>query len=153
MKGKDKIAFFIYLLGVLTLFAFGIAYLICPTIMPYHHEAIGTPWETLGLGVQVLLQALIKMTAAGFFVCALSIAVILFIPFRRGEKWAHRAIPILALVMLGISLYVTLKVAWATGASTPWPASLVGLLLAIIAFVISPGTAKIIGKERIYETS
>jgi hypothetical protein len=153
MKGKDKIAFVIYLLGILSLFAFGIAYFFCPTIMPYHHEAIGTPWEALGPGVQVLLQALIKMTAAGFFVCALSIGVILFIPFRRGEKWAHRAIPALALVMMGISLYVTLKVAWATGASTPWPASLIGILLAIFAFYLSPGKTKISNKERLYETS
>jgi hypothetical protein len=67
MKRKDKMAFFIYLFGVLTLVAFGIAYLTCPTIMPYHHEAIGIPWKTLGPGVQALLQALIKMTAAGFF--------------------------------------------------------------------------------------
>ena len=153
MKGRDKIAFFIYLLGVLTLFAFGVAYSMCSTIMPYHHEAIGTPWDTLGPGVQVLLQALIKMTAAGFFVAGLSIAAILFIPFRRGEKWAHRVIPTLVFVMMGISLYVTLKVAWTTGAATPWPAALVGFLMAIIAFIISPGRTKISGKERIYEIS
>ena len=152
MNRKDKTAFSIYFLGVLTLLAFGSAYLTCPTLMPYHHEAIGNQWDTLDHGVQILLQALIKMTAAGLFVTGLSIAVILFIPFRRGEKWAHRAIPALASVMVGISLYVTLKVAWATGASTPWPANLVGLLFTVIAFIISPGSAKISGKKRIHET-
>ena len=153
MNRKDKTAFFIYLFGVLTLFAFGIAYLTCPTLMPYHHEAIGNQWDALDHSVQILFQALIKMTAAGLFVTGLSIAVILFIPFRRGEKWAHRTIPAVALVMVGISLSVTLKVAWETGASTPWPANLVALLLTIIAFIISPGSAKVSGKKRIHETS
>jgi hypothetical protein len=54
MRTRDKIAFVIYFVGSLALIAFGIVYLSCSTIMPYHQEAINMNWEELSVGLQVL---------------------------------------------------------------------------------------------------
>lgn len=137
MKTKVKIAFAIYFIGCLTSIGFGVTYLLCSTVMPYHQEAIGTKWEELSTGLQVLLQALIKMASAGFLVLGIIGLIILFIPFRRGERWAYWAIPVPAYIWNGFSLYVTTKVAITTGASTPWLASLIALITVAIAFILS----------------
>ena len=142
MKTKVKIAFAIYLVGCLMLIGFGVAYLLCSTVMPYHQQAIGTNWEQLSKGMQVLLQALIKMASAGFLVMGINGLILLFIPFRRGERWAYWAIPIIAFLWNGFSLYVTAKVAIATGASTPWAASVIGLVMVAVAFILSVGTGE-----------
>ena len=89
MNSRDKIAVAIYFVGFLVLIGSGTAYLSCSTVMPYHKEAMEMTWEELGIGLQTLLQALIKITAAGFFVTGLPGLILLLIPFRRGEKWAH----------------------------------------------------------------
>jgi len=142
MRKRDKIAFVIYLVGSLSLIAFSIVYLSCSTIMPYHQEAIKMNWEELSTGLQILLQALIKMVAAGFFVTGLSALILLFIPFRRGAQWAHWAIPLLGIVWNGFSLYVTGTVAMKTHASTPWPGAVIGTIFIIVAFILSPGFGK-----------
>ena len=142
MGTRDKIAFVIYFVGSLTLIAFGIVYLSCSTIMPYHQEAINMNWEELSTALQVLFQALIKVAAAGFFVTGLSTLILLLIPFRRGAQWAHWAIPLLGIVWNGFSLCVTATVAIKTHASTPWPAALVGIIFIIVAFMLSPGFGK-----------
>jgi len=142
MSKRDKIAFVIYFVGSLSLIAFSVVYLFCSTIMPYHQEAIKMNWEELSAGLQILLQALIKMVAAGFFVTGLSVLILLFIPFRRGAQWAHWAIPLLGIVWNGFSLYVTATVAIKTHASTPWSGVVVGTIFIIIAFILSPGFGK-----------
>ena len=99
-------------------------------------------WEELSTELQILLQAFIKMVAAGFFVTGLSALILLLIPFKRGAQWAHWAIPLLGIVWNGFSLYVTGTVAMKTNASTPWPGSVVGTIFIIVAFILSPGFGK-----------
>ena len=147
MSKKDKIAFVIYFVGSAFLIGFGIMYVSCSTIMPYHKEVIKMNWEELSIGVQILLQALIKMLAAGFFVAGLSALILLLIPFRRGAQWAHWAIPLVGFIWNGFSLFVTGAVAMKTGASTPWPSAVIGTILIILAFILSPGFGKSNGTE------
>lgn len=142
---KEKVAFVIYLGNALAWIGFGIVYMACPTIMPYHRQAIGMDFEELSAGVQVLLQALIKMTAAGFFVAGFACLILLLIPFRNGAQWAHRSIPLLGIIWNGISLWVTTTVAIKAHAATPWPAAAAGIIVLVIAYCLSPGTAKIDG--------
>ncbi|MDY6824815.1 MAG: hypothetical protein SWH68_13610 [Thermodesulfobacteriota bacterium] len=137
---KEKIAYLIYLINALAWIGFGFVYLFCSTLMPYHRQAIGMDFEDLSAGVQVLLQALINMTAAGFFVAGLACLILLVIPFKNGARWAHRAIPFLGIVWNGISLWVTATVAVKAGAATPWPAAAAGIVLLVIAYCLAPGT-------------
>ena len=65
---------------------------------------------------------MVKAIGAPTLVAALAIGVILLIPWRRGERWALWAVPLLALgwgvPMLAVAMYVQRM----TGAPTPWPA-------------------------------
>ena len=79
MNKRDKIAFTIYLAICLLGFAFGIAYLACKTVMPYHHQAIGIDWEDLRPGLQVMLK---NFAGAGFITGSLSCLIMLLIPFK-----------------------------------------------------------------------
>jgi hypothetical protein len=142
MNDRDKIAFTIYLVVILLGIAFGITYLACPTVMPYHHQAIGVNWEDLGPGLQVMLINFVNFAGAGFITGSLSCLIMLLIPFRRGEKWAKWAIPLLLIVFNVFCLYVSATVAAETGASTPWQLSIVILIVVLFAYVLSPGTKK-----------
>jgi hypothetical protein len=137
MKTTEKTAFCLYLINSCICFIFGVRYLLCDTIMPYHEEAIGLKWEALESGMQVFLNSTIKMTASGFFVVGSTVLVLLLIPFRKGELWAKWFIPGLSLLYLCFALYVPINIALKTQASTPWPASIVGMVLTIIAFLLS----------------
>tara|TARA_B110000881_G_scaffold159603_1_gene142540 strand:- start:52 stop:306 length:255 start_codon:yes stop_codon:yes gene_type:complete len=75
-------------------------------------------------------------------VTGLSILILLLIPFRGGVRWAHWAIPLLGIVWYGFTLFVTATVAIKAHASTPWPAALVGIILIVVAFILSPGFGK-----------
>ena len=142
MGKRDKIAFGIYFLLALSSVAFGVVYLFCSTIIPYHRVAIGIPWEQLSSGLQALLQGLIKVTAAGFLVTGISFLVLLIIPFRRGDLWAKWLIPILGSVWNIIALYATIMIAMKTPAVTPWPSAIAAMVLLIIAFILAPGFGK-----------
>ena len=142
MTKRDKIAFIVYLVVILLALAFGIVYLACPTVMPYHQQAIGMNWEDLGSGLQVLLTNLVTLVGAGFFTVALSCLIILLIPFRRGELWAKWAVPLVLMVSNAFCLYVTASVAAKTDASPPWQLSIVILIIVLFAYVISPGIKK-----------
>ena len=142
MNTRDKIAFNIYLVVALAWIAFGIVYISCPSFMPYHRQAVSMPWEALDPGLQVLIQAFMKMAAAGFFVSSLAVLVLLFIPFRRQARWAHRAIPLLGIVWNVLSVYVTSVVAAETGASTPWHVAAAGTVFMITGFILSPGSGR-----------
>lgn len=137
MKIREKIAFVLYMINGLICIIFGFRYLFCDTIMPYHQQAIGMKWTELEPGLQVLLNGLIKMTASCFFILGITTFVLLIIPFRRGERWAGWFIPALAFFWLGFGLYVPINIALKTQASTPWPASIVGLVFTVIAFLLS----------------
>ena len=138
MTRKDKIAFGIYVFGSLLLISFGILYLSCSTIMPYHQEAIQLKWDDLSSGLQVLLQAFIKALAGGFLVTGISIMILTLIPFRKGASWSKWAIPLIAVIWNAFLLYVTVTVAIKTHAQTPWPFSVFGIMLATIGYTLSP---------------
>ena len=142
MGKKDKIAFAIYFLLALASITFGVVYMFCSTMMPYHRVAIGIPWEQLNTGMQAVIQGLIKVAAAGFFVTGISFIALLIIPFRRGDQWAKWLIPILGSVWNVIALYVTVMIAMKTPAVTPWPAAIAAMVLLIVAFILAPGFGK-----------
>lgn len=142
VSARNKMAFVIYLVNALALLAFGVVYLSCSTILPYHRQAMNMNWEELNTGLQVLFQAFMKMVASSFLLAGLSMLILLFIPFKKGAPWAHWAIPLLGLVSTGFALYVSATVTIKTHALTPWPVALTGIILIVAAFLLSPGRDK-----------
>lgn len=142
MNKRDKIAFTIYLVVILLGFAFGISYLACSTIMPYHHQAIGLKWEDLEPGLQVMLQNFVNFAGAGFITGSMSCLIMLLIPFRRGEPWDRWAIPLVLMVFNALCLYVSATVAAKNDASPPWQLSIAMLVIIFFGFLISLGYEK-----------
>ena len=142
MNKRDKIAFTIYLVVNLLGMAFGITYLACPTVMPYHHRAIGVNWEDLGPGLQVMLVNFVNFAGAAFITGSLSCLIMLLIPFRNGELWAKRAVPLVLMVFNGFCLYVSASVAIKTDASPPWPLSIAVLIVILTGYITSSGIEK-----------
>lgn len=140
MSTKKKIAFAIYLLIGLLSIAMGVRYLICPTIMPYHKQAIGIEWQDIPAPMQVLLQSLVNVVAGGFLVTGVAVLVLLMIPFRRGEKWTLWLIPLLVLIWTGLSAHSSVTVAMRTQASPPWWVAAVTIALMFVAVVLSLGS-------------
>lgn len=142
MSTRKKIAFAIYLLGVLALVGSGVAYLLCQTLMPYHKEAIGMEWTDIPVASQLLLQAMIKAAGGGFLVTGIAVLIILVIPFRNGERWSIWAIPLLVALWAVPAAYGGFQAAKGTNASIPWWMLGVVLALAVVGSLLSVGAER-----------
>lgn len=125
-----------YGINALVSLVLGSFYLFRVTFMPYHREALGTEWTQLDANLQVLLEALMDVAGAGWIALGIATAFLILIPMRRGEVWSRYLIPVLFLLFYGPTLYATLKVMWATGASTPWYGNALGCLAAIFGLTV-----------------
>ena len=137
MHWRLKVAFSCYLLGLLILVLLGFMYLFRSEFMPYHATAVGQSWDEVDPAFQILIIALMKVTGGGWLASAFAIAILLFIPFRKGMRWAYWAIPIIGLSTTLTSLYATIYVATNTPASPPWMAAAMGVLLIVAGFIFS----------------
>jgi hypothetical protein len=102
----------LYALATLATILIGVLYATRPRIMPYHEQALETPWEDIDPNFQFLLKALLN--GGGYYGIAngLAMAVLLFIPFREGAVWAGYAIGIIGLLgtlPLGYIVYTVKK--------------------------------------------
>lgn len=106
------LSFWLYALATLATLLIGLLYAFRPRIMPYHVQALETPWEEIDPNFQRLLKALLN--GGGYFGIStgLSMLVLLLIPFREGAEWAGYAIGIIGLVgalPLGYIVYTVKK--------------------------------------------
>lgn len=137
MSWKLKVAFSCYLLGSLILIILALIYLLRSEFMPYHAVAVGQSWVDIDPPFQILISALMKVTGGGWLASACSIGILLFIPFRKGMRWAYWAIPVIGLSTSLTSLYATIYVASNTPASPPWMAAMLGTILLVVGFIFS----------------
>src|SRR5512134_3717360 len=115
MSTRMQASFWTYLTATLLLAAFGGVYLLRPQFMPYHAAAVGLAWEEVPPAFQVLILALMKSLGGAMLATALALVAMLWVPFRKGERWVRYAIPVVSLLYSIPALYVTLFVR----ASTP----------------------------------
>jgi hypothetical protein len=142
MTNRDRVAFGCYLVPALTLLAFGIRYLTASEFMPYHSAALGREWSDLLPNEQGVMLAALRGGGGGFLIGGVAILLLLLIPFRRGEVWAHRAVPALV-ALCGLSaLFTASTLARLTPGSPPWPLTIVMILLAALGFALSPGRSR-----------
>lgn len=137
MVNKKNAAFLCYLIVIISGIAVGLIYITASEPMPYHQQVIGADWTDLGPRYKLLLLTLIRGAGLGIIATSVSMGVLFFIPFRRGEKWAYWSILILGLIMLLPGLYLTLKLHLSTGVFTPWPLLLLLLILLILGSLLS----------------
>jgi hypothetical protein len=142
MPKSMKLAFTCHLLGALLLSVFGLVYLFRPEFMPYHADAVALGWSEVEPSFQVLILALMRVVGGAWLAAAMAIVILLFFPFRRGEKWACWAIIIVGMCASVPSLYATVYVTQNTPATAPWAVASVGILLFIVGFALSLGASK-----------
>lgn len=128
---KLNIALALNSLVSLVCLVIGLNYLIRSTVTSYHLSAIGVEWDTLAVGVQLLLVILMKGTGDALVVMAVAILILSWIPLRQQQSWAPPAILAIGASCLGPMLVGAIIVASRTGAASPW--WLNGLLLAMLA--------------------
>jgi hypothetical protein len=140
MKTSYRMAFLLYLLVALAAAGGGLAYLLVPTIMPYHQQIIGVPWDELGEGLQALLWIFVKMLGGFMIIASVIIFFLTLVPFRHHERWVMLTLPLVALLVTAPALGATIYLNALTGAATPIVPSTILVSMVVVAFLLSlPG--------------
>jgi hypothetical protein len=131
MRRFRKIAFGFYAVSLALILVLGLLYSFRTEFMLYHREAVGMPWQDVPGNMRVLLLALIH--GVGVFALALGVtlAAILWFPFRRGEKWADWIMPAILLPVFTAVFWVAFDIAASTGAHTPWQGNVVAVVVTL----------------------
>jgi len=115
----------------------GLIYGLARTFMPYHADALGMAWQELTPRLQILMRAFLNGAGAGAFTTGLAMAILLMIPFRRGDPWARWALLIIGLSgylpLLGIIWYISSN----TPARPPWEFVACGTVFLLVGFTLS----------------
>ena len=142
MSMKTKVAFGCYLVLLLMLIPTGLRYTAASEPRPHHLQAMAVQWEDVQPGVQLMFLAALRTAGATGLVAVLSIGVILFIPFRRGERWARWATPALCIAAVIPVIATGFWVAAKTGASVPRVPLVICGFLALSGFLLSGDVGK-----------
>ncbi|MBL4765650.1 MAG: hypothetical protein JKX67_10305 [Colwellia sp.] len=110
----------------------GLVYAMSNSYMSYHAAATTYRWQELAPGVQILFRAMLNGAGSLMLLTALTLILLLIIPFRQNEKWSFWAIPVIGISAMLITIRAAILVAFNTAANPPW----VGLLPVIGLFMI-----------------
>lgn len=120
MSARFAIALVLNWLIVAVMFGVGVHYLVSKQLMPYHLRILDVPWTDLTPRTRILILTLMKGTGMVGICTAVSLAVLLAIPFRGHEPWARWAILLVGATALVPMLVGAVRVRSETGASAPW---------------------------------
>ena len=137
MRRQDVLAAIAYGIPTVGLMAQGLLYVVTPRFMPYHAEALATAWEALPAHYQGFVLGVIKGMGAGSVAVTLALAILLLVPFRRGEAWARWAIPVVGAAFTTLTAYAAYTIDVRTPASTPWRQTLGLTALFVLGAAIS----------------
>jgi len=137
MSLRNKLAAVCIALPTLAQLAAGVIYFRAPEIMPYHKEVLGVGWSQVQPGVRTMLVAFVNVYGAMQFAVAIALAVLLLVPMRRGQPWARWGILAVGFPAFGSTAYVATRLAFATGAHTPWQVALIALVLLLLGVVLA----------------
>ncbi len=132
-----KLAFVLNILISIALIVFGLRYLFSSQIMPYHLQVIGRSWNDFDPRLQMMLLGLLQLGGIGLLSTGLTLGVLTLIPFKRGERWAYWAIPIIGFIYGTPIAYGAYAFHRSTQAATPWKAVVIILLVLLVAFLLT----------------
>jgi hypothetical protein len=133
---RMKLALGSYLVMGAVSIVVGVTYFTAKQFMPYHAQAVGTPWQEVDTGVQTLILALMKVAGGGWFVLGFLTIILALAEFRTRSAVARWTLPMATLIFYSASLAATWGVYQETGAATPWELSLAMIGFALLALVI-----------------
>lgn len=137
MTTRTKFAFWVYLALMSAGAAWGIGFLLRSEFTSYHGAAAGVPWAQVPENFQVVILALTKLAGGLWVAFTLCIFVLLFVPFRRGERWAQGAVPLLMLAQYVAPMPAMLHLTTNSPSTPPWTLTIACMLVTLVAFLVS----------------
>ncbi len=137
MNTKTKIAFSCYFIGILIIASIAIIYLFTPQLLPYQEQAIGASWSELNSGLQTQFLSLMKVSGGGYISLAVTLTILLFIPFRQGKEWARWTIPAIGIPAILIVNYAGLTIILNTPGRPPLVAGPVVIAFLLTGLILS----------------
>jgi hypothetical protein len=131
------VAFALNWLVVAVMLGVGVRYLLASEVMPHHRQILDVAWTDLTPRTRSLMLTLMKGTGLVGICTAVSLSVLLIVPFRAGESWSRWAILLVGAVALVPMLFGAIRVHAETGASSAWWPHVVLLACLALAFWLS----------------
>jgi hypothetical protein len=124
----------LYVVSAVTVLV-GIAYLLSPTIMPYHEQFLGQSHRQLDPKVAALFLAMMRGGGALFLSLGLGLALLAPALSGKGARRAWWTIGVMSLSSLVPFLFITLSI----GSFTPWWMPAAAIILVVTALFLSRG--------------
>ena len=137
MTSRLKTAFCLNILVSIALIAFSLRYLLSSQIMPYHLQVIDRSWNDLDARLQMMLLGLLRLGGIGQLSTGITLGILTLIPFRRGQRWAYWAIPIIGFIYGTPIAYGAYALHRSTQAATPWKVVVIILLVLLVAYFLT----------------
>lgn len=99
--------------------------------LPYHAKATSFEWHELTPGMQFLFRAMLNGAGSFMLLTALTLILLLIIPFRQNERWSIWAIPVIGISAILVTIRAAVLVDLNTPGNPPW----IWLLLIIGLFI------------------
>ena len=137
MTLRLKIAFSLNILVSIALIAGGLRYLLSSQIMPYHLQVIGRSWNDLDPRLQMMLLGLLRLGGIGQLSTGIAFGILTLLPFRRGQRWAYWAIPVIGFIYCAPITYGAYALHYSTQAATPWKIVMILSLVLLAAYLLT----------------
>jgi len=131
----SRFSYYCFVLTSACILIGGISYLACPTVMPYHKQAMGLEWSQLNDGLKILLISSVKGLAAGAINTAIACFALLF--FMKDHPFSKYFLLVLSIIWLVPLMLMALWISSVTGADTPWYMPTVLLIIVFTGFGFS----------------
>lgn len=137
MTVKIRAAFICYILAIAIIATLALIYLLAPKLLPYQEQAIGATWTELKPGLQYQFLSLLKVAGGGYLATASALAILLFIPFKKGEAWSRWAMTAIGIPAILIVNYAGLIIISNTPGRPPLIAGPIAIILLITGLILS----------------
>jgi len=130
-NGKGSLLTYISLVGVLV---FGLVYLLKPSFMPYHADAVSMSWEQVPYDFQQLIWAIMKAASGGWIALGIVFGFLQFKFSQNRELWIPYLILAGGLIFGAASLIATIVLAQTTPADPPYIPVMIIMLFMLLGF-------------------
>ena len=114
-----------------------VIYLVKPSFMPYHSQALSLRWEAVDAATQTLFLALMRVCGGGWLAASLTIALLQRQFSRSRASWMPPVILIVGLASVLSTLYATLLVYFSTPGVPPIPGVLILIFLLLTGYLLN----------------
>ena len=111
-----------------------IIYLVKPSFMPYHSQALSIRWGNVDTATQALFLALMRVCGGGWLATSLTIALLQRQFTRSRVSWIPLAILVVGLASVLATLYATLMVYSSTPGVPPIPGVFILIFLLLVGY-------------------